>query len=107
MKRALVLVDAALKEHRLSSRMLLTVHDELLIEVRFPYRYIFRRNAIYSAGMLLHHFCVNCSELQVAPGESDEVEIVTRNMMLAGAGLSVPLTVNMKEGITWAQCTCK
>ncbi|GAX85230.1 hypothetical protein CEUSTIGMA_g12650.t1 [Chlamydomonas eustigma] len=76
MKKALVLVETALKKCKLSSRLLLTVHDELLIEV--------------------------------APGESGRVrEVVLENMILAGAVLSVPLTVNMKEGVTWADCTAK
>ncbi|KAG1664323.1 hypothetical protein FOA52_011637 [Chlamydomonas sp. UWO 241] len=33
MKRAIVLVDVALRNHGLSSRLLLTVHDELVLEV--------------------------------------------------------------------------
>src|SRR5690606_12981718 len=68
-KIAMLGVDRALRDQGLSSRMLLQVHDELVVEV--------------------------------APGESEQVEQVLREQMGAAADLSVPLDVSVGVGDSW------
>jgi DNA polymerase-1 len=68
-KVAMLGVDRALREAGLSSRMLLQVHDELVLEV--------------------------------APGESEDLEALVRREMGAAYALSVPLDVSVGAGRTW------
>jgi DNA polymerase-1 len=68
-KVAMLRVDAALSAARLHSRLLLQVHDELVLEV--------------------------------APGESEELEVLVRSAMAGAAELSVPLEVSVGRGRSW------
>ena len=70
-KKAMIQVHHALRQHGLKSRMLLQVHDELVLE---------------------------------APsGEVDLVKTLLRSAMENAAALSVPLTVDIKQGLNWAE----
>ncbi|MBQ7333213.1 MAG: DNA polymerase I [Clostridia bacterium] len=71
MKLAMIKVDAALKAAKLDARIVMQVHDELVIEVK-------RENA------------------------SECKEIVKREMENA-VKLSIPLTVDVTEGINWLE----
>ncbi|MHA7144363.1 DNA polymerase I [Arthrobacter sp. TmT3-37] len=68
-KKAMLGVDDALTQRGLASRMLLQVHDELVLEI--------------------------------AEGESEEVEALVRQQMGAAADLSVPLDVSVGTGASW------
>ncbi|MHA7278298.1 DNA polymerase I [Arthrobacter sp. MDT2-2] len=68
-KKAMLGVDDALTRRGLASRMLLQVHDELVLEI--------------------------------AEGESEEVEALVREQMGAAAELSVPLDVSVGTGASW------
>ncbi|RJT79075.1 DNA polymerase I [Arthrobacter cheniae] len=68
-KKAMLGVDEALTRRGLSSRMLLQVHDELVLEI--------------------------------AEGESEEVEALVREQMGSAADLSVPLDVSVGTGASW------
>lgn len=70
-KKAMIQVHHALREQGLKSRMLLQVHDELVLE---------------------------------APSaEVDLVKTLLRSAMENAADLSVPLTVDIKQGLNWAE----
>ena len=62
-------VDAGLREAGLSSRVLLQVHDELVLEI--------------------------------APGETEQVEALVHERMGAAAELDVPLEVSIGTGRSW------
>ncbi|WP_299057593.1 DNA polymerase I [uncultured Nocardioides sp.] len=68
-KVAMLRVDAALREAGLASRMLLQVHDELVLDV--------------------------------APGESEQLEALVREQMAGAADLTVPLDVSVGTGASW------
>ncbi|AUZ87102.1 DNA polymerase I [Arthrobacter agilis] len=68
-KKAMLGVDDVLTQRGLASRMLLQVHDELVLEI--------------------------------AEGESEEVEALVRQQMGAAADLSVPLDVSVGTGASW------
>jgi len=68
-KVAMLRVDAALREQGLASRLILQVHDELVLEV--------------------------------AAGEREQVETLTRTAMGSAARLSVPLEVSVGAGRSW------
>lgn len=69
MKIAMLAVDAGIQAAGLSSRILLQVHDELVLEV--------------------------------APGESDQLEGLVRAAMADAGDLRVPLDVSVGVGRTW------
>jgi len=64
-------VDRALNEQGFTSRILLQIHDELLVEV--------------------------------APGETEAVEVLLKAQMGGAADLSVPLDVAVGRGRTWRE----
>ncbi|OUM44559.1 DNA polymerase I [Arthrobacter agilis] len=68
-KKAMLGVDEALTQRGLRSRMLLQVHDELVLEI--------------------------------AKGETAEVEALVREQMAGAADLSVPLDVSVGTGASW------
>ncbi len=68
-KVAMLGVDAGLREAGLSSRVLLQVHDELVLEI--------------------------------APGETEQVEALVHERMGAAAELDVPLEVSIGTGRSW------
>ena len=68
-KAAMLRVDAALRAERMQSRLLLQVHDELVLEV--------------------------------APGESKDLEVLVRREMGGAAQLRVPLDVSVGVGRDW------
>ena len=68
-KIAMINVNRDLKERNLKSRLILQVHDELLIETKVE--------------------------------ELDEVKTILNDNMMKAAELSVPLIVDMHEGINW------
>jgi len=70
-KVALVRLDAALERKGLASRLILQVHDEVIVEV--------------------------------PPEERDQATELTVDAMQHAAELSVPLTVNLSWGSTWAE----
>ena len=70
-KKAMVDVDRALNEQGFTSRILLQIHDELLVEV--------------------------------APGETEAVEVLLKAQMGGAADLSVPLDVAVGRGRTWRE----
>jgi DNA polymerase-1 len=69
-KLALVRLDRDLEQHALTSRLVLQVHDEVIVEV--------------------------------APGEEDEVHRLTDSALTGAADLSVPLTISVATGPSWA-----
>lgn len=70
-KKAMITVAAELKKRRLKSRMLLQVHDELVLECK--------------------------------KSELEEVSMLLRQAMEQAADLAVPLCVDVKWGLNWAQ----
>ena len=70
-KKAMIQVHHALREQGLKSRMLLQVHDELVLEAPMA--------------------------------EVDLVKALLRSAMENAAALSVPLTVDIKQGLNWAE----
>lgn len=69
MKIAMLAVDKELQNQKLKSRILLQVHDELVLEI--------------------------------ASGESEQVEAIVRTQMRSAFPLKAPLTVNIGIGPTW------
>jgi len=69
-KLALVRLDRDLEQHALASRLVLQVHDEVIVEV--------------------------------APGEEHEVHRLTEAALTGAADLSVPLTISVATGPSWA-----
>ena len=78
-KVAMVAVDRAIEEHRLNSRMLLTVHDELIFEVPVP----------------------ELDEMQVLVKETMERPTLSGSPI----ELSVPIEVNLKVGRNWLEAS--
>ena len=69
-KLALVRLDRDLEATRLSSRLVLQVHDEVIVEV--------------------------------SPGEEEDVRRLTESALTGAADLTVPLTISMATGPSWA-----
>src|ERR1700676_3402530 len=69
-KMALVRLDRDLEEHDLASRLVLQVHDEVIVEV--------------------------------VPGEEHAVHRLTESALTGVADLSVPLTISVATGPSWA-----
>jgi DNA polymerase-1 len=69
-KLALVRLDGDLEQHALTSRLVLQVHDEVIVEV--------------------------------APGEEHEAHRLTESALTGAADLSVPLTISVATGPSWA-----
>jgi DNA polymerase-1 len=69
-KLALVRLDRDLEDAKLASRLVLQVHDEVIVEV--------------------------------APGEEDDVIDRTQSALTGAADLTVPLTVSLATGPSWA-----
>ena len=69
-KLALVRLDRDLEQHALTSRLVLQVHDEVIVEV--------------------------------SPGEEHEVHRLTESALTGAADLSVPLTISVATGPSWA-----
>ena len=69
-KLALVRLDRDLEQHALTSRLVLQVHDEVIVEV--------------------------------APGEEHDVHRLTESALTGAADLSVPLTISVATGPSWA-----
>jgi DNA polymerase-1 len=69
-KLALVRLDRDLEHHALTSRLVLQVHDEVIVEV--------------------------------SPGEEHEVHRLTESALTGAADLSVPLTISVATGPSWA-----
>jgi DNA polymerase-1 len=69
-KLALVRLDRDLEQHALTSRLVLQVHDEVIVEV--------------------------------SPGEGHEVHRLTESALTGAADLSVPLTISVATGPSWA-----
>jgi DNA polymerase-1 len=70
-KKAMIQVNLSLREQGLKSRVLLQVHDELVLEV--------------------------------TTAELEKVKVVVKSAMENAASLSVPLSVEIKQGLNWAE----
>jgi DNA polymerase-1 len=71
-KQAMILVYRRLRRENLRARMLLQIHDELVLEV--------------------------------PPDELDRLQAIVVEEMSAAGNLAVPLKVDFKTGVNWAEC---